>query len=115
VRLTTVGVPGPLVSETHVKRAEAPKRLEFDWGGQDIRWELEPQGAGTRLTLRHDIDRRYLSMGAAGWHVCLDVLDCFLAGEPIGRMAGPETMKFSGWQRLNTEYAKQFGVELPSW
>jgi hypothetical protein len=24
-------------------------------------------------------------------------------------------MKFGGWQRLNAEYAKQFGVELPSW
>jgi len=30
-------------------------------------------------------------------------------------MAGPETMKFSGWQRLNAEYAKQFNVEMPSW
>jgi len=24
-------------------------------------------------------------------------------------------MKFEGWQRLNVEYAKQFGVEPPSW
>jgi hypothetical protein len=24
-------------------------------------------------------------------------------------------MKFGGWQRLNAEYAKQFGVEPPSW
>jgi hypothetical protein len=30
-------------------------------------------------------------------------------------MVGMETMKFAGWQRLNAEYAKQFGVELPSW
>ena len=22
-------------------------------------------------------------------------------------------MKFSGWQRLNAEYAKQFGIEAP--
>ena len=115
VRLTTFGAPGPHVTETRVVRAEAPRRLEFDWGGQEIRWELEPQAGGTRLTLRHDVDRRFISLGAAGWHVCLDVLDCFLAGEPIGRMAGPETMKFSGWQRLNTEYAKQFGVEMPKW
>ena len=115
VKLTTVGTPGPLVSETRVSRVEAPKLLEFSWGGQDIRWELEPRGGGTRLTLWHNIDRRFIAMGAAGWHVCLDVLDRFLAGEPIGRMAGPETMKFSGWQRLHAEYAKQFGVETPSW
>jgi len=54
-------------------------------------------------------------MGAAGWHICLDVLDRSLAGAPIGRMVGPDAMKFGGWQRLNAEYAKQFGVELPSW
>jgi len=26
-----------------------------------------------------------------------------------------EVMKFEGWQRLNAEYAKLFGVELPKW
>ena len=50
-------------------------------------------------------------MGAAGWHICFDVMERFLAGEPIGRMAGPGTMKFGGWQRLHAEYAKQFGIE----
>jgi hypothetical protein len=24
-------------------------------------------------------------------------------------------MNFGGWQRLNEEYAKQFGVEPPKW
>src|SRR5216684_3927882 len=27
---------------------------------------------------------------------------------------GAEDMKFSGWQRLNAEYAKQFGIETPN-
>jgi hypothetical protein len=53
-------------------------------------------------------------MGAAGWHIAFDVLDHPLSGTPIGRIVGPEAMKFSGWQRLNAEYAKQFGVETPS-
>ena len=113
--LSTVGTPTPLVSETQVKRADAPRVLEFNWGGQDLRWNLEPLGGGTRLTLWHNIDRRFISMGAAGWHICFDVLERLLAGQPIGRMVGPEMMKFGGWQRLNAEYAKQFGVELPSW
>jgi len=113
-KLSTVGAPTPHVTETQVKRADAPKVLEFTWGGQDIRWELEPLGAGgTRLTLWHNIDRRFISMGAAGWHICLDVLDRLLAGQPIGRMVGPDAMKFDGWARLNAEYAKQFGVEAP--
>ncbi|HEU4733324.1 MAG TPA: SRPBCC family protein [Kofleriaceae bacterium] len=115
-KLTTVGAPTPQVTETHVKRADAPKVLEFNWGGQDIRWELEPLGAGgTRLTLWHNIARGFISMGAAGWHICFDVMDRFLAGEPIGRIVGPDAMKFDGWQRLNAEYAKQFGVETPDW
>ena len=38
-----------------------------------------------------------------------------LAGEPIGRIVGAEAMRFGGWQRLNAEYAKQFGVENPGW
>ena len=115
-KLTTVGAPAPHVSETRVKRADAPKVLEFSWGEQDIRWELEPLGGGgTRLTLWHNIDRRFISMGAAGWHICFDVLERFLAGGPIGRIAGPDATKSGGWQRLNAEYAKQFGVETPSW
>jgi hypothetical protein len=72
-------------------------------------------GTGTRLTLWTSIDRRYIAMGAAGWHVCLDVLDRLLGGTPIGRIAGPETMQFAGWQRLHAEYATQFGVEVPGW
>ena len=115
VKLSTVGAPSQPVTETQVKRADAPKVLEFSWGGQDIRWELEPLAGGTRLTLWHAIDRRFIAMGAAGWHVCLDVLARALDGEPIARIVGPEAMKFDGWQRLHAEYAKQFGVETPSW
>jgi uncharacterized protein YndB with AHSA1/START domain len=116
VTLSTVGAPSPNASETRVTRADAPRLLEFNWGGQDIRWELEPLGSGgTRLTLWHNIDRRFIAMGAAGWHICLDVLDRLLAEQPIGRMVGPATMKFGGWQRLHAEYAQQFGVETSDW
>jgi uncharacterized protein YndB with AHSA1/START domain len=114
VRLSTVGAPTPQVSESTVKRAEAPRLLEYSWGGNDLRWELEPLGSGTRLTLWHNIDRRYIAWGAAGWHICFDVLDRLLAGNPIGRIVGGEATKFD-WQRLVTEYARQFGVEAPSW
>lgn len=111
VKLTTVSAPTPQVSETIVKRAEAPKLLQYSWGDSDLRWQLEPLGKGTRLTLWHNIDRRFISWGAAGWHICFDVLDRFLGGEPIGRMVGTQTMKFDGWQRLQAEYADQFAKE----
>lgn len=115
VKLTTVGAPTPQVSETKVIRAEAPKLLEYNWGNFDIRWQLESMANGTRLTLWHNIDRRFISMGAAGWHICIDVMDRLLNGTPIGRMVGPAAMHVSGWQRLNGEYAKQFGIEPPNW
>ena len=108
VTLTTIGAPTPQVSETTVKRAEAPKLLEYSWGGSDLRWQLEPLDDGTRLTLWHNIDRRFISWGAAGWHICFDVLEHHLAGEPIGRIVGGDALHFSGWQRLKSEYAKQF-------
>ena len=115
VKLTTVGAPGPHVTETTVTRADAPTVLEYNWGGFDMRWQLDVLGGGTRLTLWTNIARRFISMGAAGWHICFDVLDHLLSGTPIGRIVGPEAMKFGGWQRLNAEYAKQFGVETPGW
>ena len=112
VKLTWVGTPKPL--ETTVTRADAPKVLEYNWGGFVLRWELEAFGGGTRLTLSTNIDRRFISMGAAGWHICFDVLDRLLSGTPIGRIVGGEAIKFEGWQRLNAEYAKQFGIETPN-
>jgi uncharacterized protein YndB with AHSA1/START domain len=112
VKLTTVGTPKPVISETRVTRADAPTLLEYRWGDMDMRWQLEPLGQGTRLTLWHNIDRRFISMGAAGWHICFDVLDRVLAGEPLGRIVAGDAMKFE-WPRLHAEYAKQFGIESP--
>jgi uncharacterized protein YndB with AHSA1/START domain len=109
VKLTWVGSPTPI--ETRVTRADAPKVLEYG----DNRWELEALGEGTRLTLWSTIDRRFISWGAASWHIAFDVLDRLLSGTPMGRIVGGDVMKFAGWQRLNAEYAKQFGMEPPKW
>jgi len=107
VKLTWTGTGR--VSETTVTQADAPNVLEFG----DIRWELEPLGSSTRLTLWHKIDRRFVSWGAAGWHICFDVLDRLLSGKPLGRIAGPDATKFGSWPRLVGEYAEQFDAEKP--
>ena len=107
VNLTWVGNPKPI--KTTVTRAEAPRVLEYN----DYRWELDPLGNGTRLTLWATIDRRFISWGAAGWHIAFDVLDRLLGGNPIGRIAGADAMKF-GWKRLVGEYAEQFAAEAPN-
>ena len=57
VRLTWVGTLQAL--EAKVTQAYAPNALELG----DMRWELEPFGGGTRLTLWHTIDRRFISWG----------------------------------------------------
>jgi uncharacterized protein YndB with AHSA1/START domain len=114
VKLTTVGAPTPRVTETTVTRADAPTLLEYNWGGFDMRWKLEALAGGTRLTLWTNIGHRFIAMGAAGWQICFDVLDHLLSGTPIGRIVGPEALKFD-WQRLNAEYARQFGIESPGW
>jgi len=105
VKLTWVGNPTPI--DTRVTRADAPKVLEYG----DQRWELEAIAGGTRLTLWHSIDRRFISWGAAGWHIAFAVLDRLLSGNPVVRIDGAEAMKSDAWQRLRAEYAKQFGAE----
>jgi len=107
VTLTWVGTGQ--VTETKVIKAEAPRVLEF----HDIRWELEQLNQGTRLTLWHSIDRRFIAWGAAGWHICFDVLERLLDGVPIGRIAGSDAMKF-GWQRLVAAYMTEFGIDKTS-
>src|ERR1700685_1539557 len=114
VKLTTVGAPTPRITETKVTRADPPEALEYTWGDFHMRWQLEASGVGTRLTLWTNIGHRFIAMGAAGWHICFDVLDHLLSGTPLGRLVGSEAMKF-GWQRVNAEYAKQFGIESPNW
>src|SRR5947208_15458706 len=46
VKLTTVGAPGPHITETTVTRADAPNLLEYTWGGNDMRWALDASADG---------------------------------------------------------------------
>jgi uncharacterized protein YndB with AHSA1/START domain len=108
VTLTWVGNPAP--QEITVTRADSPTVLEYS----DTRWELEPLGTGTRLTLWHNIDRRFIAWGAAGWHISFDMLHRLLAGEPMQRMARPDAMRSDAWKRLVAEYSSQFGIERSS-
>lgn len=92
-----------------VRRAEPPHVLEYTWGDDLLRWELSPLGTGTRLTLRHTVaDRGMLPMVAAGWHLCLDVADRLLDGDPVGPIRGAEARDF-GWPELRDAYAERLG------
>jgi len=109
--LAMAGGPTPEALPATVRRADAPRVLEYTWGEDLVRWELEPTASGTRLTLRHTIDdRTWIPKVAAGWHICLDVCDRLLSGDPIGRIVAAAAL-LHGWDRLNDEYAAHLGVE----
>jgi uncharacterized protein YndB with AHSA1/START domain len=90
-----------------VTRVEPPTLLEYTWGEDRLRWELEAVEGGTRLTLRHTLtDRAWLPKVAAGWHICLDVAERLLDGEPIPPIRGRDALDH-GWQELADTYAER--------
>jgi uncharacterized protein YndB with AHSA1/START domain len=62
---------------------DPPRLIAYTWGPDHLRWELHPDGAGTRLVLLHSFDDRAgaASFGA-GWHTCIVALDLALDGRP---------------------------------
>jgi uncharacterized protein YndB with AHSA1/START domain len=106
--LTMAGGDGSETMQCKIERADRPRVLEYLWGEDRLRWELEPHGGGTRLTLRHTVaDRSWMSKVAAGWHICFDVMDRALAGDPVGRIVAEEANDH-GWERLEKAYAERF-------
>ncbi|MFG1610798.1 SRPBCC domain-containing protein [Actinoplanes sp. NPDC049265] len=91
-----------------IRVADEPRLLEYSWGLDLLRWELEPIETGTRLTLRHHSPERGLeAMVAAGWHLCLMVCDQLIGGYAVGVIRGVEA-KDHGWDGLRDGYAKLF-------
>lgn len=95
--------------EADVRRAEPYEHLEYTWGDDLLVWHLAPHNGGTRLTLRHTLaDPSFLAIVAAGWHVCLDVAEGLLDGDPIGPIVAEEAMAYVA--PLEVEYAVRLGT-----
>jgi uncharacterized protein YndB with AHSA1/START domain len=99
--------------ETHedvraeVTHAEPVKLLEYSWGTDLLRWELAETRSGTRLTLSHTVrDRDFVPKVAAGWHLCLDVAEKLLDGDPIAPIRGADALNH-GWTELNAQYTER--------
>jgi uncharacterized protein YndB with AHSA1/START domain len=109
--LTMIDDEPPEDLPAQVVTAEPPTLLEYTWGTDLLRWELSPTPTGTRLVLRHTVpDRDWLPKVAAGWHICLDVAEKLLEGNPIEPIRGAAAADH-GWQDLNTQYARK--LEIP--
>jgi uncharacterized protein YndB with AHSA1/START domain len=80
--------------------------LEFRWGPDVLRFELEPVGLHTVLTLTDTFEELgKAARDGAGWHVCLDGLAEHLDG------VAPPPDADQRWQRVHPGYVEQFGPE----
>lgn len=79
-----------------VLAVDEPNLLSYSWGEDEIlRFELHPEGDGTRLVLTDQLQASWAARNAAGWENCLDML----AGLTPERTA---------WQRHFDAYAAAF-------
>ena len=93
-----------------VLNVDPPHELVHRWGDDVVRWRLAPTDGGCRLTLEQTMrDRDRVAMNAAGWHICLDVLDAVLNGSDRPRVVGQDAEQH-GWESLRDEYADLLGV-----
>src|SRR3954451_22776016 len=85
---------------------EPQRLLEFRWGTDVIRFELEPDADGTRLTLLDTIDELgKAARDAAGWHTCLDQLEHHLDG------SAPPWSPSDRWKQVRPAYVDELGPE----
>jgi uncharacterized protein YndB with AHSA1/START domain len=83
---------------------DPPKVFSFSWGGEVLRFELHPDGDGTRLVFTQVLSHRSTAArNGAGWHGCLRSLDALLGVDP------PEEPD-DGWQSFR-EFLGAMGPE----
>ena len=106
--------PDAPTTEGQVTELDPPRLFAFDWGGELLRFELEPAGDGCRLSFTHFLSERIqAARDAAGWELCLTEMDRLLAGEDAeapGIGVTPE------WRALYDKYVAAgvpSGAEVP--
>jgi uncharacterized protein YndB with AHSA1/START domain len=83
-----------------VLTVDEPRLLVYTWGdAETLRFELYPDGDGTRLVLSDQLEPGWAARNAAGWEDCLDRL-AGLAPRP------------GAWQERFTAYSAAFAPEL---
>jgi uncharacterized protein YndB with AHSA1/START domain len=93
-----------------VLSVDPPRELVHRWGTDVVRWRLVATESGCRLTLEQTMrERDHAAVNAAGWQICLDVLDDVLAGADRTRVVGRDA-EAHGWEALRDRYAELLGV-----
>ncbi len=85
---------------------DPPNLITYVWGGERLRFELEPVAGGCLLVFEHVFDDRALgAQHAAGWDRYLDRLVAHVAGKPLPAAgSGAEA-------ELHERYAARFGLD----
>jgi uncharacterized protein YndB with AHSA1/START domain len=85
---------------------DPPSVLEFRWGDETLRFDLQPDGEGCVLTFVNTFDELgKAARDAAGWHVCLDVLGYHLDGQQAPWSSGEQ------WRQVHSAYVERLGPE----
>lgn len=74
--------------------------LAHTWGDDVVRWVLDDESLRCEMTLARP---EFASYYAAGWQVCLAVLQALLEGEEQERTVGEDAMRH-GWIELQEHY-----------
>jgi uncharacterized protein YndB with AHSA1/START domain len=87
---------------------DPPRLIAYTWGADHLRWELYPDGEGTRLVLLHTFDDRAGAASyGAGWHTCIVALDLALDGR-AGTDPGVDDIALH--ERLVTQFGLDAGT-----
>ncbi len=77
--------------------------LEYTWGDDMVRFELNSKPEGCQLVLIEKIKKvtDHTPRDLAGWHVCLDVIQALMDGKPPG-------LRSEEWTKWYERYVQAF-------
>jgi uncharacterized protein YndB with AHSA1/START domain len=85
---------------------DPPNVLQFRWGDELLRFDLEADGSGTVLRFLNTFDELgKAARDAAGWHACLDILGHHVDGEE------PPWRPEERWAEVHEWYVEKLGPE----
>ncbi|WP_055489280.1 SRPBCC family protein [Streptomyces sp. TP-A0356] len=97
------GDPNMPESTGTVIAVDPPRHLSFEWGGDEVRFDLEElDDKSTRFTLTNVLaEQNTAARNSAGWEVCLRALDAKARGE---RFEGPHAGANAPWKEYYEGY-----------